>query len=82
MTVGVGKHGKFAIVLDHFVTEENLIDNLVVRAGVLEEVVVHVAATCGVDSHEVTSPLVLLDGLSHVLFVLQVGRLLQWFEQS
>ena len=82
MSVGIGKHGKFAIVLDHFVTVQHLIDNLVVRPGVLEEVVVHVASTCRIDSHEVTSPLVLLDGLSHVLFVLQVSGLLQWFEQS
>ena len=38
------------IVFDHFITEQHLVNYLVIGSRVLEKRIVHVTSTCGVDS--------------------------------
>ena len=82
LVVGTGETSHLAVVLDDLVGVQNLVNDLVVRPRVLEEIVIHLAATSWIDSHEVASSLVLLDSLSNVLFVLKVGCFLKWFEEG
>lgn len=78
----LSKNRKFTLILDNFIAKEDFVDNFIVRSGLLEERIVHVAASGGVDSDEVASSLVFQDRFSDVLLVLEIGRLDQRLEEG
>ena len=56
-------------------------DDFIIWSWMLEERIVHVTTTGWVNSHEVTSSLILKHCLFQVFFVLQIGRLFHWLEE-
>ena len=58
--------------LQNLVSEEHLVENLVVRSWRVEILVVHVRILCRIDPNEVTASLVLRNSLSDVFSVAQV----------
>ena len=72
---------ELALIFEDFVAEKDFVNDFVVGSRLLEEGIVHVATSGGVDSDEVASSLVLEDGLPDVLFVFEVGRFDQRLEE-
>ena len=73
---------ELSIVLDHLVTEQHLLNHLIVGSLVLEEMIIHFTASPWVHPNHVPSPVILCNRFSDVFFVLEVGRFFHGLEEG
>ena len=81
MAIGLGENGKFAVILDHLIAIQDLLDDFVEGSGMLEEWIIHFATSGGVNSQEKSLSLVLKNSLLEILFILEVSSLLERFKE-
>ena len=71
---------KLSVILEDLIAVQNFVKNFIVGPWMLEEWIVHVTASCRINSYVVAFPLILKQCLTDILLVLEICRLLEWLQ--
>ena len=81
VTIVLRENGELAIILDDFITVQDFLNDLVIGSWVLEEWIIHLTSSCGVNSKEISSSLIFENSFFQIFFVFEVRCFFKRLEQ-
>lgn len=81
VTIILRENGELAIILDDLITVQDFLNDLVIGSWVLEEWIIHLTSSCGVNSKEISSSLILENSFFQIFFVFEVRCFFKRLEQ-
>ena len=81
VTIVLRENGELAIILDDLITVQDFLNDLVIGSWVLEEWIIHLTSSCGVNSKEISSSLIFENSFFQIFFVFEVRCFFKRLEQ-